>query len=87
MLDISKNGLSLVALLIFAFGQVALASPQAEELAGGGEIRGKVTDKSGNPLPGAFVQVIGGGNSHCLTDLDGFWTLVSKSPSRVSVAL
>lgn len=85
MLNLSKNGLCFVALLIFAFCQVALASPQAEDLADG-KIRGKVTDESGNPLPGAFVQLIGGGDSHCLTDLDGLWELVSKSPSRVSVA-
>lgn len=85
MLNISKKGLCLGAMLVLALCQFALASPQAEDLAKG-KIRGKVTDESGNPLPGAFVQVVGGGDSHCLTDLDGLWELDSKSPSRVSVA-
>lgn len=49
------------------------------------KIRGKVSDESGNPLPGAFIQLIGGGDAHCMTDLDGLWEMDVKSPARVSV--
>ena len=49
-------------------------------------IRGKVTDESGNPLPGAVIQLIGGGDTYTITDEEGLWELKTKSPSRVSAA-
>lgn len=49
-------------------------------------VRGKVTDESGNPLPGATIQLVGGGNTYCVADLDGNWEMEAKSPARVSVS-
>lgn len=78
----SKKGLGLVALLFMAtvLSVLPLTAARADD-----KIRGKVSDESGNPLPGAFVQLIGGGNVHCMTDLDGLWEMDAKSPARVSV--
>lgn len=70
-----KKRLMLAALLLCG---IIIASAQTT-------INGTVTDKSGNPIPGAKVEVPGTEES-VLTDLDGTFSLsVSSSPKVVNV--
>ena len=44
-------------------------------------VSGTVTDKKGNPIPGAKVEIKGGTES-TITELDGTFTLETKIPAQ-----
>lgn len=80
MSSVFRKGFS-VATLLCAMILAAIPAKAQQKTT----IRGRVVDNSGNPLPGAVVQLVGGGNVHSVTTVDGEWVIEAKSPSRVSV--
>lgn len=62
---------------VFAAGNTATADEH---------IKGKVTDKNGTPVAGAFVQVKGDDTSGCLTDQDGIFELTASVPSTIVIS-
>ena len=64
---------------------LALALPLSEGFAGTtGKITGRVTDRTGGPLPGANV-VVEGTRRGAMTDADGFYVVLSVAPGKYSL--
>ncbi len=53
----------------------------ASHLSAQNTVSGTVTDKKGNPIPGAKVEIKGGTES-TITELDGTFTLETKIPAQ-----
>lgn len=51
------------------------------------ELNGRIIDKTGAPLPGAFLQVDGDLSSVAMTDIDGNFTLTAPAGSTVKISL
>lgn len=63
-------------LLLICFLLAGLASLSAQQI-----VRGTVTDKDGNPIPGARVEIVGSPEA-VITELDGTFRLETRHPAN-----